>query len=56
MRRAIFESTVPGPVSTKSWAPASSSARNVSRQRTGRMSASASSPRTSVNGAAVAPQ
>ena len=45
MRRAIFDSTVPGPVSTKSSAPASSRARKVSRQRTGRMSASASSPR-----------
>ena len=50
-------STLPGPTSTKAGAPASCRASTVSRQRTGRdQGASASSSRTSSNGAALAPE
>src|SRR3954468_2906399 len=46
-------STAPGPSSTKRSTPAVRSASSVSRQRTGRRRFSASSTRTSVNGAAL---
>src|SRR4051794_16786093 len=46
-------STAPGPSSTNRSAPAVRSASSVSRQRTGRRRFSASSSRTSVNGAAL---
>src|SRR3954471_12914614 len=56
MRFPIRASTLPGPTSTKEGAPASCMAMTVSRQRTGLVRAEASSSRTSVNGAALAPE
>ena len=54
IRFARRASTLPGPTSMKVFAPASCIAVKVSRQRTGRISARASSSRGSSNGFAVA--
>jgi hypothetical protein len=54
MRLPRRASTLPGPTSTNRRAPASCRASNVSRQRTGWVSAPASSARTSSNGCALA--
>src|SRR3954469_3285975 len=56
MRFPMRARTLPGPTFTKEGAPASCMAMTVSRQRTGLVRAVASSSRTSVNGAALAPE